>query len=101
MFSERALLVLDDLMAEGGQDKALLDLFTKHSHHQNITIVKLYILALLTNKLSKRFSYRLILRFSNDFFVDVGIEQVILRVVRSIKEVLILLRVLVHIFRWI
>jgi len=25
-------------MAEGGEDKALLDLFTKHSHHQNITV---------------------------------------------------------------
>ena len=27
--------VLDDLMVEGGGDKALLDLFTKHSHHHN------------------------------------------------------------------
>jgi len=35
------LLVLDDLMAEGGEDKELLDLFTKHSHHQNITVIYL------------------------------------------------------------
>ena len=35
------LLVLDDLMVEGGEDKELLDLFTKHSHHQNITVLYL------------------------------------------------------------
>ena len=35
------LLVLDDLMAKGGEDKELLDLFTKHSHHQNITVLYL------------------------------------------------------------
>ena len=28
--------VLDGLMVEGGEDKALLDLFTKHSYHHNI-----------------------------------------------------------------
>ena len=33
------LLVLDDLMEEGGEDEELLDLFTKHSHHQNITVL--------------------------------------------------------------
>ena len=38
MVSEGEFLVLDDLMAEGGEDKELLDLFTKHSHHQNITV---------------------------------------------------------------
>ena len=32
------VLVLDDLMEEGGQDKRLLDLFTKDSHHRNITV---------------------------------------------------------------
>ena len=36
-FPKGGLLVLDDLMAEGGEDKELLDLFTKNSHHQNIT----------------------------------------------------------------
>ena len=35
------LLVLDDLMAEGGEAKELLDLFTKHPHHQNITVIYL------------------------------------------------------------
>ena len=35
------VLVLDDLMEEGGQDKRVLDLFTKHSHHRNITVLYL------------------------------------------------------------
>ena len=38
-FPKGGLLVLDHLMAEGGGDKELLDLFTKHSHHQNITVL--------------------------------------------------------------
>ena len=33
--------MLDDLMAVGGQDKELLDLFTKHSKEQNITVLYL------------------------------------------------------------
>ena len=33
--------MLDDLMAEGGNDKRVLDLFTKHSHHQNVTVLYL------------------------------------------------------------
>ena len=40
-FPESGLMVLDDLMAEGGEDKELLDLFTKHSDHQNITVLYL------------------------------------------------------------
>ena len=32
------VLVLDDVMEEGGQDKRVLDLFTKDSHHRNITV---------------------------------------------------------------
>ena len=35
------VMVLDDLMAEGGQDKQVLDLFTKDSHHRNITVLYL------------------------------------------------------------
>ena len=35
------VLVLDDLMEKGGQDKRVLDLFTKDSHHRNITVVYL------------------------------------------------------------
>jgi len=38
---QEGLLTLDDLMAEGGEDKELLDLFTKHSHQQNITVIYL------------------------------------------------------------
>jgi len=40
-FPSGGLIVLDDLMAEGGNDKRVLDLFTKHSHHQNITVLYL------------------------------------------------------------
>ena len=35
------VLVLDDLMEEGGQDKHVLDLFTKDSHHRNNTVLYL------------------------------------------------------------
>ena len=38
-FPKGGLLVLDDLMAEGGEDKEFLDLFTKHSYHQNVTVL--------------------------------------------------------------
>ena len=40
-FPKGRLLVLDNLMAEGGEEKELLDLFTKHSHHKNITVLYL------------------------------------------------------------
>ena len=40
-FPKGGLFVLDDLMVEGGEDKELLDLFTKHLHHQNITVLYL------------------------------------------------------------
>ena len=35
------VLVLDDLMEGGGQDKRVLYLFTKDSHHRNITVLYL------------------------------------------------------------
>ena len=35
------VLVMDDLMDEGSNDKRVLDLFTKHSHHRNITVIYL------------------------------------------------------------
>ena len=39
-FPEGGILALHDLMDEGGNDKNVLDLFTKrHSHHQNITVI--------------------------------------------------------------
>ena len=40
-FPQGGLLILDDLMQESGNDKEVLDLFTKHSHHQNITVIYL------------------------------------------------------------
>ena len=40
-FPKGGVLVLDDLMDEGGNDKCVLDLFTKHSHHRNITVIYL------------------------------------------------------------
>ena len=39
MASESGLLILDDLMVKGGEDKELLAFFTKHSHDQNITVL--------------------------------------------------------------
>ena len=40
-FPKGGILILDDLMQEGGNDKRVLDLFTKHSHHQNVTVLYL------------------------------------------------------------
>jgi hypothetical protein len=37
--SQRNLLVLDDLMAQSGKDKRISDLFTKGSHHRNLSII--------------------------------------------------------------
>ena len=39
-FPRGGLLVMDDLMTEGN-DKTVLDIFTKHSHHRNITVLYL------------------------------------------------------------
>lgn len=40
-FPQGGLLILDDLMTEGSKDKSVLDLFTKISHHQGITVIYL------------------------------------------------------------
>jgi len=40
-FPKGGLLVMDDLMEEGGNNKRVLDLFTKDSHHRNITVIYL------------------------------------------------------------
>ena len=40
-FPKGGLLVLDDLMEEGGHDKRVLDLFTEFSHHKSITVIYL------------------------------------------------------------
>ena len=37
----QGILVLDDLMDEGSGDKRVLDLFTKQSHHQDVTVIYL------------------------------------------------------------
>lgn len=37
--TQRGLLVLDDLMEEGVNDKRVLDLFSKQSHHRNISVM--------------------------------------------------------------
>ena len=37
----QGVLVLDNLMDEGSHDKRVLDLFTKHSHHQGVTVLYL------------------------------------------------------------
>ena len=39
--TREGVLVLDDLTEEGGQDKRVLDLFTKDSHHRKITVLYL------------------------------------------------------------
>jgi hypothetical protein len=36
--SQRNLIVLDDLMAQSSKDKRIADLFTKGSHHRNLSI---------------------------------------------------------------
>ena len=40
-FPQGGLLVMDDLINESSGDKRVLDLFTKFSHHQNITVLYL------------------------------------------------------------
>ena len=37
--SQRNLIVLDDLMAHSGKDKRIADLFTKGSHHRNLSVI--------------------------------------------------------------
>jgi hypothetical protein len=37
--SQRNLIVLDDITAQSGKDKRISDLFTKGSHHRNVSII--------------------------------------------------------------
>ena len=37
--SQRNLIVLDDLMAQSGKDKRIADVFTKESHHRNLSVI--------------------------------------------------------------
>ena len=35
------MLIMDDLMADGGDDKTVMNIFTQHSHHMNLTVLYL------------------------------------------------------------
>ena len=37
--SQRKLIVMHDLMAQSGKDKRIVDLFTKGSHHKNLSVI--------------------------------------------------------------
>lgn len=37
--SERKLVIIDDLMEEGVQNRLVVDLFTKGSHHKNLSVI--------------------------------------------------------------
>ena len=37
--STRNLIVLDDAMTQSGRDKRIADLFTKRSHHRNLSVI--------------------------------------------------------------
>lgn len=50
------LLVLDDLMAEGGNDKEVMNLFTQYSHHLNVTVCYLCQDMFPTGKFAKTIS---------------------------------------------
>ena len=47
------ILVLDDLMLEGGDDKDILNLFTQHSHHLNVTVF--YLICFLRENMPRPF----------------------------------------------
>ena len=47
---------MDDLMNEGSGDKGVLDLFTKYSHHQNVTVIFLCQDMFSTGKYAKSIS---------------------------------------------
>ena len=48
---------MDDLMNEGSGDKGVLDLFTKYSHHQNVTVIFLCQDMFPTGKYAKSISH--------------------------------------------
>ena len=48
--------MLDNLKAEGGNDKRVLDLFTKNSHHQNVIMLYLCQDMFLPGKYAKSIS---------------------------------------------
>ena len=58
-FPKGGLLVLDDMMAEGGNDQEVLDLFAKHSHHENMTLIYLCQDMLIISWLSRTLDIKL------------------------------------------
>ena len=61
----KEVLVLDDLMDEGGNDKRVLDLFTKDSHHQGITVLYLCQDLFPNGKFAKTISRNYIVAFKS------------------------------------
>jgi len=55
-FPKGGILILDDLMNEDSSDKNVLELFTKHSHHQQITVIYLCQDLFPTGKFAKTIS---------------------------------------------
>ncbi len=37
--NKRNIIVLDDLMVQSGKDRRIVDLFTKGSHHKNLSVI--------------------------------------------------------------
>ena len=58
---------MDDLMDEGSRDKHVLDLLTKYSHHQNVTVIYLCQDMFLTGRYAKSISRnaRYVVAFKN------------------------------------
>lgn len=61
------ILVIDDLMAEGGSSKELQDIFTKFSHHKDLTVIYLTQDLFPTGRYSKTISrnFHYIVVFNN------------------------------------
>ena len=68
------VLVLDDLMEEGAQDKRVLDLFTKDSHHRNITV--LYLTQLFSKTINRNAHYIVAFKDPRD---QTGIRTILLQ----------------------
>ena len=55
-YQQGGILVMDDLMSEGGDDKDILNLFTQYSHHLNVTVFYLCQDMFLKGKYAKTIS---------------------------------------------
>ena len=89
---EGGVLVMDDLMTEGGDDKTVLNIFTKYSHHRNITVIYLCQDIFPPGKYAKSISRNVhyILAFKNPRD-QVGIRSLLLQVFpqkwRTVQEI--------------